>query len=111
MYFHSRLAWNYRRLAELYLIKIEYDKSIFNLNLAFEHAKLYDTLPKSSQYTSLFVSKCNFNKENVYNNYKESECELLYYRMTRHGTFKELENEPEFISLKNEILNLIKESR
>lgn len=96
LYFHARLAWNYRRLAELYLIKKEPTQALAQLQLAFEHALAYDQLPDQANYTSPFISSCAYDKKELAKNWNGSECQMLYYRLTTHGTFDDLQDNPAF---------------
>lgn len=102
LYFHSRLAKNHRRLAELYLLKQDFDHCILHLNQAFFHAKCYDELPDYAQYSSPFINFCEFNK----NTYIEqgNECKRLYYMLTAQGVFDSLKNDPRFIELIQQLI-------
>ncbi len=99
LYFHSRLARNHRRLAELYLAKHDPESCLLHLNQAFYHAKCYDELPSSSHYTSPFISFCEFDKNTYPNNEEVNECERLRYMMTAQGVFDTLNKDPRFIKL------------
>ena len=99
LYFHSRLARNHRRLADLYLAKHDPESCLLHLNQAFYHAKCYDELPSSSHYTSPFISFCEFDKNTYPNNEEVNECERLRYMMTAQGVFDTLNKEPRFIKL------------
>lgn len=107
LYYHSSLAWNHRRLGELYLARNDYDQSIHHLNLAFYHAKSYDQLPVISSYTSPFVSNCEFNKNTVLKTCEGNECKRLYYMLTAQGTFDELKGNPSFNTLLQDLSHYI----
>lgn len=108
LFFHHRFAWNYRRLAELYLACGECDKSIQLLEKAFTHAKLYDNLPDAAKYTAPFISYCEYEKENFTKSWEGNECEMLYYRMTAQGTFDALKEHPDFEVLLEKVTSYIK---
>lgn len=106
-YFHSKLVWNYRRLAELYLAENDPEQSLSHLNLAFHHAKCYDQLPTTAQYTAPFISQCTFDRNNISNSYEGNECKMLYYRLTTQGTFDTLKEHPAFKALLEELSHWI----
>ena len=108
LFFHHRLAWNYRRLAELYLDSGEDDKSILFLEKAFTHARLYDNLPDTAKYTAPFISYCEYGKEDFAKSWEGDECEMLYYRMTAQGTFDGLKGHPDFEVLLEKVTSYIK---
>ncbi|MGL4738703.1 MAG: helix-turn-helix transcriptional regulator [Cellulosilyticaceae bacterium] len=103
LYYHSKLAWNHRRLAELYLGDGNEAQCLEALGVAFHHAKAYDQLPTCAKYTAPLVTNCEFNKEAVCNNWEGNECKMLYDRLTEQGTFGILEMHPEFQKLVQEV--------
>ena len=102
LYFHSKLAKNHRRLAELYLLEKNFDNCFFHLNQAFFHAKCYDNLPDYAHYSSPFINLCEFDKNTYIDEGKE--CDRLYYMLTQQGVFDILNHDPRFIELIHKLI-------
>jgi transcriptional regulator with XRE-family HTH domain len=81
LFFNCRLAWNYRRLAELFCSTGESDKSIECLEAAAKYAEKYDNLSETEKYTSLFINRCEYKKGEIIKDWMGSESGMLYFRM------------------------------
>lgn len=79
-YYHQIVGWNYRRLAELYLIKEDTDKAFEYLLLAEKEANRFDEL-QAGRYTSLFLNKLEYEPESYFKTWSGSERAMLLYRV------------------------------
>ena len=85
LFFNSRLAWNYRRLAELAYANGDKERAIDNLEMAYKYVKAYDELPEKSIYTSVLLKDCEYVKSEASKEWIGTECEMLRYRMEERG--------------------------
>lgn len=79
-FYHRTVCWNYRRLAELYLLKEDVNKAFDYLLLAEKEAIQFDEL-QDYKYTALFVNTLEYKSENYYKNWCGSESAMLLYRV------------------------------
>ena len=87
-FYHRIVGWNYRRLAELYLLKEDTDKAFEYLLFAEEQATKFDEL-QDYKYTALFVNLLEYQPEEYYKCWSGSEKAMLLYRIKEmQGSFK-----------------------
>ncbi|MDD5701106.1 MAG: helix-turn-helix transcriptional regulator [Dehalococcoidales bacterium] len=98
LFYNCRLVWNYHRLAELWCAAGDKVKALENLEAAAKAAEVYDTLPETTQYTSIFINYCKYQRESTSKNWVGTECDLLYRRMTE-SVFDTIRDMPEFKKL------------
>src|SRR5690606_28142126 len=103
-YYHNRMAWNYRRLAELYCAMNNKNAAIECLRTALKHAKSFDSLPDNAAYTAAFVAGCKLQKTEKTKDWKGTETGMLYYRMLE-PVFDSVRHMPEFVALLSRIDN------
>lgn len=78
--FHRAVGWNYRRLAELYLLKGEQDSAFQFLLLAEQQATSFDNLA-DFHYTAPMVNTLEYNPEGDLKCWEGSEQGMLLYRL------------------------------
>lgn len=79
-FFHRMAGWNYRRLAELYLLKEDRTQALEYLLLAEKQAEAYDHLT-DFHYTALPVNRLEYVPEEYFKSWEGSERGMLYYRI------------------------------
>ena len=79
-YFHRAIAWNHRRLAELFLIKGNLDDAFGHLLLAEKEAAAYDNL-RDLHYTAPFVNTLEYHPDTYPKTWEGSEQGMLLYRL------------------------------
>ena len=79
-FIHRIMGWNYRRLAELYLLKEDREEVLRYLLLAEREAGAYDSL-KEFHYTALVVNRLEYDPEEYSKCWEGSERGMLYYRL------------------------------
>ena len=79
-FYHRVVGWNWRRLAELYLLKNDADKAFEYLLMAEQEATKYDEL-QEHKYTSPFVSTLEYVPEEYFKCWTGSERGMLLYRV------------------------------
>lgn len=79
-FYHRIVGWNYRRLAELYLLKNNTEEAYEYLLLAEKEAEQYDEL-KTYKYTSIFVDSLEYNPNEYFKCWSGSERAMLLYRV------------------------------
>lgn len=78
--YHRNVGWNYRRLAELYLLKEDKDTAFDYLLAAEKEATKYDEL-QDYRYTAVFVNTLENKPEQHYKSWIGSERVMLLYRI------------------------------
>jgi transcriptional regulator with XRE-family HTH domain len=68
LFFHIRIAENYRDMSALYLLDENYEQAIMCLEKAAEHTIAFDTLPIKENHTSLLVNRMVYNKYDTASN-------------------------------------------
>jgi len=79
-FYHRMVGWNYRRLAELHLLKKNKEKAFEYLLLAEKEATKYDEL-QDHKYTSIFTNLLEYVPEEYYKCWTGSERGMLLYRI------------------------------
>lgn len=79
-YYHRPVCWNYRRLAELYLLKNDVENAYQALLCAKMHAEAFD-LRKIGNYTSMFVNKVTDMPQMHEKEWIGTERKMLLYRI------------------------------
>lgn len=80
LHYHRPVCWNYRRLAELYLIKNEVENAYQALLCAKEHAEAFD-LRRDGKYTSIFADRVIDLQEIHKKEWIGTERKMLLYRI------------------------------
>ncbi|MBQ6996255.1 MAG: helix-turn-helix transcriptional regulator [Lachnospiraceae bacterium] len=79
-FYHRIVGWNYRRLAELYLLKNNMEKVYECLLSAEKEAAQFDEL-NTYKYTSIFVDSLEYNPNEYFKCWSGSERAMLLYRV------------------------------
>lgn len=79
-FYHRIVGWNYRRLAELCLLKEDREKAMRYLLLAEREASTFDNL-QEFRYTSPMLNRLEFHPEDYAKCWEGSERGMLYYRL------------------------------
>jgi transcriptional regulator with XRE-family HTH domain len=95
LFYNKLFAWNYRRIAELQCSMGERVEAVKSLEKALYCAKEFDSLPDKAQYTSIFLSACEYEKENTNKNWIGTESDMLYHRLNE-SVFDSIRELPEF---------------
>lgn len=80
-FYHHTLAWNYRRLAELYLLQGKQNDAFAQLLLAEKHAVSYDNLT-DFHYTAPLLNTLTYDPASSTKSWQGSEQSMLLYRLT-----------------------------
>lgn len=111
-FYHRTVGWNYRRLAELYLLKEDTDKAFEYLLLAEQQATKFDEL-HDYQYTSVFVNSLEYKPDEHYKCWSGSERAMLLYRikemqgyLDQHKGIRELVERLTLATEKEESINI-----
>ena len=98
-FYHRIVGWNYRRLAELSLLKEDRREAVRYLQLAEEEACAFDGL-EEFRYTSPMLNRLEFRPEDYAKCWEGSERGMLYYRLKElEGYFAGSEEREEFRKL------------
>lgn len=100
LYYHRPVCWNFRRLAELYLLKGETEKAYRALLRAETHAEAFDMLNESA-YTSIFLNKLICVPETHTKEWVGSERGMLSYRLSEMQEY--FEGHEGFVALKTRL--------
>lgn len=108
-FYHRIVGWNYRRLAELYLLKNNREEALRYLLLAEREADAYDGL-EEYHYTALLVNRLEYEPDEHFKCWEGSERGMLYYRLKElEGYFGESEELEGFRELKERLAEAVKE--
>ena len=108
-FYHRIVGWNYRRLAELHLLKEDRKEALRCLLLAEKEASAYDSL-EDFRYTAPLVNRLQYEPEAYSKCWEGSECGMLYYRLNElEGYFDGTGELNEFRELKERLAEAVKE--
>lgn len=79
-YYHRTIGWNYRRLAELFLLKQDTEEALKYLLMAEREALAYDNLA-DFHYTAPMVNTLEYDPDAYGKNWEGSEQGMLLYRL------------------------------
>lgn len=108
-FYHRVVGWNYRRLAELYLLKEDRKEALRCLLLAEKEAGAYDSL-EDFRYTAPLVNRLQYEPEAYSKCWEGSERGMLYYRLKElEGYFIGYGELNAFRELKERLAEAVKE--
>lgn len=101
---NQRLAWNFRRLAELRCAQNQEREAMEFLLAAEESALAFDVglIEKKFNYNSLFTNRCSYVPSDNKKSWQGSETSMLYYRTTE-GVFDSLRKNRDFIRMQKRL--------
>lgn len=91
-FLHNDLCILYQLIANRYIELKEYQKAFFYLDVALNHGKQYDELPKVTNHTSFLVKDHLFERSNVYSCYEGSKVKNELEAIDKNSFYNEVRN-------------------
>jgi hypothetical protein len=98
-FYNYDLSELYFWIANRYVMADELDKAFENYKLGFEHAKAYDSLPKTTVHTSFLVKGKIFDTTQTNSSSEANAIKLQIDRLRSRGVYETVKDTPEMKAL------------